>query len=326
MDLFEAKIKEIVNSEDRPASYRDLSTFDYEGITYHFEHGTIRNNLSKLRKQGKIEHVCTSTVAYYTIPGSKVGRNAMTRYRTEGTRFGNHPYYTYNQQRFQGYLDSIPMGYRGIHDTRLKFTAKGLWEILPMYSDAEYFVENMEVIGNRSIVLFDMDFGDHIIKTTVHKNDIIEVMVACSRDPIPMNLLGLADLNGSLVSLKERLQRVVDEYIKTTLKSEKLSSDVLVTKEPIPNPIDWIVTMWHFGHDSRYGYSGEMFKMTWKDSLGVFHQVYSKEFKNQKKVKIRKEIQEHPNKPLGQAFMDKLENEINSNENKDPTTNRSYYQ
>jgi hypothetical protein len=41
--------------------------------------------------------------------------------------------------------------------------------------------------------------------------------------------------------------------------------------------------------------------MTWEDSLKVFHHIYSKEHegkRGKKKMKVRDEIQEHPNKPL----------------------------
>jgi hypothetical protein len=62
--------------------------------------------------------------------------------------------------------------------------------------------------------------------------------------------------------------------------------------------------MWHFGTDSLNGYSGDMFEIPWNEGLELFR-IYSKQYKN-KKVKIRKERQEYPKKPLGEAFMEKL--------------------
>jgi hypothetical protein len=47
--------------------------------------------------------------------------------------------------------------------------------------------------------------------------------------------------------------------------------------------------------------------MTWEDSLNVFYHIYSKEYG--KKMKVRKEVQEYPNKPLDNAFMDKLKDD-----------------
>jgi len=68
--------------------------------------------------------------------------------------------------------------------------------------------------------------------------------------------------------------------------------------------MSWTVKMWHFGKDALTGYSGEKFDMSWEDSLNVFHHIYSKEYG--KRMKVRNEIQEYPNKPLEEAFMDKL--------------------
>jgi hypothetical protein len=41
--------------------------------------------------------------------------------------------------------------------------------------------------------------------------------------------------------------------------------------------------------------------------LNVFHHIYSKEYG--KEMKVRKEVQEYPNKPLKEAFMDKLKDD-----------------
>ena len=70
--------------------------------------------------------------------------------------------------------------------------------------------------------------------------------------------------------------------------------------------MSWTIKMWHFGKDSLTGYSGEKFEITWEDSLKLFN-IYSKEYGN-KKMKVRKEIQEYPNKSLECALMDKSYN------------------
>ena len=68
----------------------------------------------------------------------------------------------------------------------------------------------------------------------------------------------------------------------------------------------WTIKMWHFGKDALTSYSGEKFEITWEDSLKLFN-IYSKEYGN-KKMKVRKEIQEYPNKSLEYAVMDKSYN------------------
>ena len=73
----------------------------------------------------------------------------------------------------------------------------------------------------------------------------------------------------------------------------------------IPNHMSWVVKMWHFGQDSLTEYSGEKFEISWKEGLEIFR-IYSNNNENKKKLRIRKDIQEYPNKSLKEAFMDKV--------------------
>ncbi|CAN5865413.1 hypothetical protein BH23THE1_BH23THE1_13560 [soil metagenome] len=302
LKLFLERMRQIVNEEKRPFSFKDFLFFEYNGITHKFDHGTVRNYFSILKKQGKIEHLYTTSMAFYTLTGVKVGK-PVTHYRAGGS-YGF--IFNHKTNRFSQYVENLPMDESGVHNIRLRFTAKGLWKILPMCSDYEYLIKNIDMKSNRDIVLYDMDFKDHVIKATIHKTDTVEVIVVCSENQILLDLLGLARLNSSLTRLEERLQRVVDEYLKLNLRSN-IASPSLTAKGPIPDHMSWTVTMWHFGRDSLVTYRGEMFEISWKDALGVFNRIYSKEFKNKKKVRIRKEVQEYPNKPLSEAFMEKIQ-------------------
>ena len=71
--------------------------------------------------------------------------------------------------------------------------------------------------------------------------------------------------------------------------------------------MSWTVKVWHFGQDALTSYSGQKFDMIWENSLNVFHHIYSKEYGN--KMKVRKEVEEYPNKPLKEALMDKLKDD-----------------
>lgn len=302
LELFLKRMRQIVYEEQRPFSFPDFLSFDHNGIRYKFDHGTIRNYFSILKKQGKIEHLYTTSVAFYTITGVKVGK-PITHYGAGGY---NGFVFSHKTHRFSQYVESLPMDRAGVHNIRLRFTAKGLWKISPLYSVSEHLIKNVDMKSNKDIVLYNMDFKDHLIKTTIHKTDTVEVIVACSENQILLDLLGLARLNSSLTRLEERLQRVIDEYLKLNLRSN-IASSSLEAKYSIPDHMSWTVTMWHFGRDSLVTYRGEMFEITWRDALGVFNRVYSKEFRNKKKVLIRKEIQEYPNKPLCEAFLDKIQ-------------------
>lgn len=320
LKLFLEQMEHIVHVERRPFSHRDFLSFDHKGKSYYFEDPTIRNYFSKLRKQGKIELVYRTTLSFHTLKGVKVGK-VMTSDHTGGSnlttdtpfatsthkrwaRVANPSYspLNYKQHRFLQFLLNIPMDIDGIHNVRLRFTAKGLWEILPMYNDFKHLIKSVDLISNKGIVLHDLNFGDHIIKATVDRTGTVSVMVSCSKTPIPIDIVGLAKLTSSLRHLEDRLQYVVDEYVRITLKSSQ-RSDSLIIKGTVPNCLTWITTMWHFGRDSLTTYNGEMFEISWADALGLFR-VYSKEIKN--KIKIRKELQEYPRRPWSEVFMERL--------------------
>lgn len=319
LKLFLEVMEHIVRVERRPFSYRDFLTFDHRGKSYRFKPGIIRNYFSKLGKQGKIEFVYRTICAFYTLKGVKVGKT-ITPDHTGGTRAYNTTTFinnthkespltnpsgslNYKQHRFLQFLLNIPMDIDGIHDVRLRFTVKGLWEILPMYNDSNYLIKSVNPISNKDIVLYDMNFGDHIIKATIHRTGTVSVIISCSKTPIPIDIVGLTNLTCSLTHLQNKLQSVVDEYVRTNLKSSQ-RSDSLITKGPIPSCMSWIATMWHFGRDSLTTYNGELFEIFWGDALGLFR-VYSKEFRNKKK--IRKELQEYPCRPWSEAFMDRMQ-------------------
>ena len=73
--------------------------------------------------------------------------------------------------------------------------------------------------------------------------------------------------------------------------------------------------MWHFGKDALTSYSYEKFDISWEDNLNVFHHIYSKEY-GEKKMKVRKEVQEYPNKPLEDTLMDKIKEDDDGNGDK----------
>jgi hypothetical protein len=76
------KIREIVVIEQRPVCFLDLMKFDINGQTYEMDHGTFRNNISKLRRAGEIEEAFRSKPMFYTIPGKKFSKS-MTQDHTD---------------------------------------------------------------------------------------------------------------------------------------------------------------------------------------------------------------------------------------------------
>ncbi len=210
-----------------------------------------------------------------------------------------------------------------IHDIRLKFSVRGLWNILSSSSSSSTdLICKKDLKNNKDINIHDIDLKDHIIKTTAHKTDTVSVIIACSNTPIPLDTLGLANLSSGLTRVEDRLQRLLtDHYTSLNAVGHASAADNnnnnnnsiylinLPPKYSVPSHMSWTVTMWHFGQDSLTGYSDEKFEMQWKDGLQVFH-MYSKQIHSNKKTSkkiIRKEIQEYPNRSLEDAFKDNLE-------------------
>lgn len=116
-------------------------------------------------------------------------------------------------------------------------------------------------------------------------------------------MLGLVKLSSSLARVEERMQLLIDDYNTTNVQSGIQKCLSLKLNSKIPNHMSWTVKLWRFGQDALTSYSGEKFDMSWEDSLNVFHHIHSKEYVK-KKMKVRSEVQEYPNKPLEDAFTD----------------------
>src|SRR3954451_396473 len=99
------KMADIVFVEHKPFCYLDFVSFEYEGQSYKFKHGTIRNIFSKLQKNGDIEYEYRAGPTFYTLPGIKFGK-PMTVNHTEGSNDGH---LTSKQKSFLQCLREITM-------------------------------------------------------------------------------------------------------------------------------------------------------------------------------------------------------------------------
>jgi hypothetical protein len=202
-----------------------------------------------------------------------------------------------------------------IRNIRLSFTYKHLWSILS--ANASPLIKNKDVKNNKDITMQTIDLGDLEIKTTIHSTDTVSVIVGCSMAPISIDVLGLARLTSSLARVENRLQLLVNGHNAAMSQSGKQQHLSLTLNSKIPGYMNWTVKMWHFGRDALTGYGGKQFEITWEEGLNAFHHhIYSKEYegkRGKKKImKVRDEVQEYPNKPLEEAFMDKLKESDNT--------------
>jgi hypothetical protein len=262
------KLKEIVEQTGNDVTYKDFISFDLLGIHYSYTQGTIRNNFSILRKEDKIELVCRSPIAFYTLAGMKYEKEMTYRYRGVQNEIVDAYIKVF---KIHGLNDPA------IHDIRLKFTIPNISNILVlMKSD---LISSIDKTSNKDIKLKDIPLKDIVVKTTVHHSDVITVMIACSENPISFDSMGLSTLTSALTRVEERIQRELDIYFHRPL-TDCIGSECNDGSSTVPNHMTWIVTMWHFGQDSSPGFSGKAFDITWKEVHDFYH-VYSKKRKKQ---------------------------------------------
>ena len=151
-----------------------------------------------------------------------------------------------------------------IHDIRLSFSFNHLWSILSASSSSSSsLIKNIDVHSNKDITLYDIDLGDHIVKTTVHNTNTVSVIVACTLNPIPIDMFGLLKLSSSLARVEDRLQILVNEYDTASVHNGRQYLSLKLNSK-IPNHMLWTVKMWHFGQDALTSFSGEKFDMSWE--------------------------------------------------------------
>ena len=117
-------IQNIANKEYRPVSYMDFLSFEVDGQSYNPKYGTIRNILSKLSREGKIELCYKDILAFYTLPGKKFGKDKlMTGDTTDIINYNDskHELYTAIRKHPLYKIVKYSFGKRCMHDIHLSF-------------------------------------------------------------------------------------------------------------------------------------------------------------------------------------------------------------
>ena len=232
--------------EKRPFSFKDFLRFEVNGKEYKMEHGTFRNKISKLNRNGVVELLYNSHIAFYTLKGHKFSKSAITHDHTGGTvsynrssrRNSNNDISitNHNHRSGNGYLYDLIMGlpleHNSIHDIRLNFKAKGIWSMLYNHYNNNHN-PNLELSMNKynkDILFPTWKFNnDILIRVTVHKTDTVSIIVACTLRPIPINYDGISKFTEMLTRTEERISNIIkniqekdDDKSKDSSNSEKL--------------------------------------------------------------------------------------------------------
>ena len=279
-------MQRIVLIEGRPFCFRDFLDFEVDGKRYKMKHGTIRNKISKLKKNDLIQLEYYSGPAFYSLKGV-----SFTKPKREMT--DNHTVVpNLSSVSSVSFIDNLPPGKKALHDIRFRFKVDNIWTTISNHSELEPNAKS------KDISLEPLETHNLTIKTTIHHTDTVSIIVACSLHPVAVDANGVIRLSNALTRVEERLLR----YIECAPRPLSLSS----ASSPIPDHGSWIVTMWHFGSDSPSEYTGEKFETTWEDGEHALLRIYSKDMKDGNGMKIRKERQEYPGIRLDAAIQEKL--------------------
>ena len=327
-ELIEAMIMHIhylVHDERRPFSYLDFMRFEISGQVYMMKHGTFRNYISRLIKEGLIEISYKSNITFYSLRGvkfDKVSRIVMTGNHTgvhssstsvstvsHTTSLSSNPIYRI--------IRDLPLGKHSIHDLHLRFISPQIYAITSLaISNGTLGYDYTMNTRSKDVLLRVWELSGLLTKVTIHRTDTVSVVIGCSLTPIELDVNGVIRLTNALSVVEDRLSRLIEgsNVVKDTVivdvgGGRVNSPNDLHTHGIIPKYSEWIVTMWHFGADASIEYSGDKFSVTWGTAENVLVRAYSKVMGDHK-TRIRLERQEYPRTTLADA----IEQKINSNQ------------
>lgn len=231
---------------------------------------TLRNVLSKLMKDGRVERYYNSRASFFVLTGFK---------------FGKQKKQDLEMKRLSKIINSLPEKCRGLHDIHLKYTVQDIWKIL--YDSRRFKI----VEKSNDILLPPLILNGMKIQQNVHPKDTVTVSVACSNNPVHVS--AIEDMEG-VIRLAKALAKT-EVWISRTLDECGRMVHGGYERILIPDSDSWLVTMWHFAVDSPK-YKEDRICMTWKDGQAVLLREYSK-----KRKLLRRERQEYPKITFGEA-------------------------
>ena len=301
----------VAEEENRSVSYKDYLHFTFEGKEYIMAHGTFRNKVARLKKDGILKIQYKSRIAFYVPSGYNVGKR-MTDNDT-GVSNNSHLYQL---------IHSLCFNKSAIHNIHMKFKCSGLWNVMScvianLDKDYSYEVKRISKHNICSLypfrfndrskdIFFEWNIQDYLVKFTIHRTDTITVVIGSSHNPFFIDRLGITDFRCVLSKVEERIGYISKEAM---LHHNKFHPDTQLNPRKsikIPAHEDWIVTMWHLGMDSVCSISGQTFNISIKSLERTVYSIYTKHIEKRKNI-IRIERQEYPGKKLRDAIDEKLD-------------------
>ena len=227
LDLaFEKHMEHIVKEKDRPFCVLDFINFTHEGRDYRVKNGTFRNKISRLKADDKVIKQYRTTHAYYSIPGYDFKNRSVVTSDHAGL-----PIKPNKETPLYKLIKESPREKQSLHDIRLIFSAKGIWQII-----AKSFAERVNA-SNKDVIIDAWKFDDIEVKCTIHHSDTVSIAIACSSRPIVIDFPDVL----YLVEIMTRTEVMIQNLC------HGQPGWVSIT---VPRYTTWVAKMWHFGMDT----------------------------------------------------------------------------
>jgi hypothetical protein len=170
-------MQRLVRVESRPFCFRDFLDFEVDGKRYKMAHGTFRNKISILMKNGYVQLLYYSGPAFYSLKGVDFTkpRPGMTDNHTVVSSLSS--------LSSVSFIDGLPADRHALHDIRFRFRVDNIWTVISTNHPELRPNEVSKDISLEPIVTHDLT-----IKTTIHHTDTVSVMVACSLNPVAADI------------------------------------------------------------------------------------------------------------------------------------------
>lgn len=242
-------------------TYKDL----LEGAEGRYTYGTLRNNVFRLRKDGEVLKFPKENPARVILTSWKDRPEYKRWFQDDKTPMGGRVKVIESKRGsmvrvdFVSFIESLDweeLVY--VHDVRVGFDAVCMDGVC---SGAAGWLLSLR--SHSWLRKFDdLEFP---LTVQVYDSGRVQVAVRCSLKPIPFDFEGLTRLTSVLGELKGRLGW-----------------------GNVPNVVDWMVTSWHYGKDSKNEVSGASLNVTFETWSKTLARIYTK--KELKKVRVE-EIQ-----------------------------------
>lgn len=212
-------MKYLVLQEHRPFSYADFMRFEVNGKVYNMSHGTFRNNISRLIKEGLFEIAYRSNIAFYTLRGVKFGKasriivtsnhmgvpcsSASVSSVSASSSLSSNPVYRS--------IKDLPLDKRSVHDLHLRFASPQIYATInSSISDKSAGLDCTVNSKSLDILLPVWKIRDLLVKVRIHRTNTVSIVIGCSLRPVALDVSGIIRLTNTLSVVEDRLSRLIE--------------------------------------------------------------------------------------------------------------------